>query len=132
MRRRSWWLVLYSGVAFSSLVEESERMCSGTSSVPKISSGSKSRLKTKEGESCDCNQEQGKEFPSSLPDFSPIKPDWKMLHPLLRQSNHPQQRSKLVMMQFLPEKVFLAELVVIHWMRRMERWVFILTSFLAS
>jgi hypothetical protein len=32
----------------------------GTSSVPKISSGSKSRLKSKEGESWDCNQEQEK------------------------------------------------------------------------
>jgi hypothetical protein len=32
-------------VAFSSSEEESERMYSGTSSVPKISSGSKSRLK---------------------------------------------------------------------------------------
>jgi hypothetical protein len=31
-------------VAFSSSVEESERMYSGTTSVPKISSGSKSRL----------------------------------------------------------------------------------------
>jgi hypothetical protein len=35
-------------------------MYSGTSSVPKISSGSKSRLKTKEGESWNCNQEQEK------------------------------------------------------------------------
>jgi hypothetical protein len=33
-------------------------MYSGTSSEPKISSGSKSRLKAKEGESRDCNQEQ--------------------------------------------------------------------------
>jgi hypothetical protein len=36
-------------VAFSSSVEESERMYSGTSSVPKISSGSKSRLKEQRG-----------------------------------------------------------------------------------
>jgi hypothetical protein len=35
-------------------------MYSGTSSVPKISSGSKSRLKAKEGESWDCNREQEK------------------------------------------------------------------------
>jgi hypothetical protein len=35
-------------------------MYSGTSSVPKISSGSKSRLKTKEGESWDCSREQEK------------------------------------------------------------------------
>jgi hypothetical protein len=35
-------------------------MSSGTSSVPKISSGNKSRLKTKEGESWDCNREQEK------------------------------------------------------------------------
>jgi hypothetical protein len=41
MRRRSWWFVLRSGVASSPSVEESERMHSGTSSVPKISSGSK-------------------------------------------------------------------------------------------
>jgi hypothetical protein len=47
-------------VASSSSVEESERMYSGTSSVPKISSGSKSRLKTKEGESWDCSREQEK------------------------------------------------------------------------
>jgi hypothetical protein len=38
-------------VASSSSVEESERIYSGTSSVPKIFSGSKSRLKTKEDES---------------------------------------------------------------------------------
>jgi hypothetical protein len=36
-------------VASSSSAEESERMYLGTSLVPKISSGSKSRLKTKEG-----------------------------------------------------------------------------------
>jgi hypothetical protein len=35
-------------------------MYSGTSSVPKISSGSNSRLKSKGGESWDCNQEQEK------------------------------------------------------------------------
>jgi hypothetical protein len=35
-------------------------MYSRTSSVPKISSGSKSRLKTKEGESWNCNREQEK------------------------------------------------------------------------
>jgi hypothetical protein len=60
MRRRSWWLVLCSGVASYSSAEESERMCSGTSSVPKIFSGSKSRMKTKEGESWDCGREQEK------------------------------------------------------------------------
>jgi hypothetical protein len=38
-------------VASSSSVEESEGMYSGTSLVPKISYGSKSRLKIKEGES---------------------------------------------------------------------------------
>jgi hypothetical protein len=36
-------------VAFSSSAEESERMYFGTSSVPKISSGSKSRLKERRG-----------------------------------------------------------------------------------
>jgi hypothetical protein len=36
-------------VAFSSSVEESKRMYSGTSLVPKISSGSKSRLKEQRG-----------------------------------------------------------------------------------
>jgi hypothetical protein len=58
MRRRGWWFVLCSGVASYPSLEESERMYSGTSSVPKISLGSKSRLKTKRGESWDCNQEQ--------------------------------------------------------------------------
>jgi hypothetical protein len=38
-------LTLCSGVASSSSSEESEGMYSGTSSVPKISSGSRSRLK---------------------------------------------------------------------------------------
>jgi hypothetical protein len=33
-------------------------MYSGTSSVPKISSGSKSRLESKKDESRDCNQDQ--------------------------------------------------------------------------
>jgi hypothetical protein len=42
-------LILYSGVAFSSSAEKSERMYSGTSSVLKISSGSKSRLKERRG-----------------------------------------------------------------------------------
>jgi hypothetical protein len=41
-------LILCSGVAFSSSVEESERMYSGTSSVPKIYSGSRSRLEKAE------------------------------------------------------------------------------------
>jgi hypothetical protein len=42
-------------VAFSSSSEESERMYSSTSSVPKISLGSKSRLeKTIKGKPCDC------------------------------------------------------------------------------
>jgi hypothetical protein len=36
-------------VTFSSSVEESKRMYSRTSSVPKISSGSKSRLKEQRG-----------------------------------------------------------------------------------
>jgi hypothetical protein len=35
-------------------------MYSGTSSVPNISSGSKSRLKIREGESQDCNREKEK------------------------------------------------------------------------
>jgi hypothetical protein len=35
-------------------------MYSGTSSVPKISSGSRSRLKSKEDESRDCNRNQEK------------------------------------------------------------------------
>jgi hypothetical protein len=35
-------------------------MYSGVSSVPKISSSSKSRLKSKKGESRDCNQKQEK------------------------------------------------------------------------
>jgi hypothetical protein len=60
MQRRNWWLVLCSGVASYSSAEESERMYSGTSSVPRISSGSKSRLRAKEGEPWDCNQEQEK------------------------------------------------------------------------
>jgi hypothetical protein len=47
-------------VAFSSSVEESERMYSGISSVPKISFGSRSRLKSKKDESRDCNQNQEK------------------------------------------------------------------------
>jgi hypothetical protein len=47
-------------VAFSSSVEESERMYSGISSVLKISSGSRSRLKSKKDESQDCNQNQEK------------------------------------------------------------------------
>jgi hypothetical protein len=47
-------------VASSSSAEESEGMYSGTSSVPKISSGSKSSLKTKEGETRDCSREQEK------------------------------------------------------------------------
>jgi hypothetical protein len=42
-------LIFCSGVAFSSSVEESERMYSGTSSVPKISSGNKSRLNEQRG-----------------------------------------------------------------------------------
>jgi hypothetical protein len=37
-------LILYFGVVFSSSEEESERMYSDNSSVPKISSGSRSRL----------------------------------------------------------------------------------------
>jgi hypothetical protein len=45
-------------VASSSSAEESEGMYSGTSSVPKISSGSRLRLKTKEGESLYCSREQ--------------------------------------------------------------------------
>jgi hypothetical protein len=35
-------------------------MCSGISSVPKMSSGSKLRLKSKKDESRDCNQDQEK------------------------------------------------------------------------
>jgi hypothetical protein len=41
-------------------------MYSGTSSVPKISSGSKSRLKTKKGEPLDCNREQKKGLTGNL------------------------------------------------------------------
>jgi hypothetical protein len=37
-------------------------MYSGTSSIPKISSGNKSRLKSKKDESQDCNQDQEKEM----------------------------------------------------------------------
>jgi hypothetical protein len=47
-------------VVFSSSVEESERMYSGISSVPKMSSCSRSRLKSKKDESRDCNQNQEK------------------------------------------------------------------------
>jgi hypothetical protein len=47
-------------VAFSSSVEESERMYSGISSVPKMSSGSRSRMKSKKDESRDCYQNQEK------------------------------------------------------------------------
>jgi hypothetical protein len=43
-------LVLCSGVASSASREESEEMYLGTSSVPMISSGSKSRLKEEEEE----------------------------------------------------------------------------------
>jgi hypothetical protein len=50
---------------------------------------------------------RGKGFPSTLPGLPLIKPNSKMLHPLFRQSSHPQQRSKLVMIQFPPEKSFL-------------------------
>jgi hypothetical protein len=44
----------------SSSAEESERMYSKVSSVPKISSDSRSRLKSKKDESRDCNQNQEK------------------------------------------------------------------------
>jgi hypothetical protein len=47
-------------MASSSSAEESERMYSGISSVPKISSGSRSRLKSKKDESLDCDQNQEK------------------------------------------------------------------------
>jgi hypothetical protein len=47
-------------VASSSSVEESKRMYLGVSSVPKISSSSKSRLKSKKNESRDYNQDQEK------------------------------------------------------------------------
>jgi hypothetical protein len=43
-------------VASSSSAEESERMYSGVSSVRKIFSGSRSRLKSKKDESRDCNR----------------------------------------------------------------------------
>ena len=43
-RRRSSWFALWSGVAFSSTSDESELTRMGTPSVPKISSGSRSRL----------------------------------------------------------------------------------------
>jgi hypothetical protein len=45
-------------VASSSSAEESERMYLGISSVPKISSGSRSRLKSKKDELQDYNQNQ--------------------------------------------------------------------------
>jgi hypothetical protein len=41
-------------------------MYSGTSSVPKISSGSKSRLKIERGEPWDCNQEQKERLMGNL------------------------------------------------------------------
>jgi hypothetical protein len=44
----------------SSSAEESERMYSRISSVPKISSCSRSRLKSKKDESRDCSQDQEK------------------------------------------------------------------------
>jgi hypothetical protein len=44
----------------SSSAEELERMCSGISSVPKMSSGSRLKLKSKKDESQDCNQDQEK------------------------------------------------------------------------
>jgi hypothetical protein len=47
-------------VASSSSAEESERMYSGISSVPKISSGSRLKLKSKKDESRDCSQGQEK------------------------------------------------------------------------
>jgi hypothetical protein len=43
-------------VASSSSAEESERMYSGISLVPKISTGSRSRLESEKDESRDCNQ----------------------------------------------------------------------------
>jgi hypothetical protein len=53
-------------VAFSSLVEESERMYSGTSSVPKISSGSRSRLKKQRGVSREIANESKKQVDRKL------------------------------------------------------------------
>jgi hypothetical protein len=47
-------------VASSSSTEESERMCSGISSVLKISSGSRLKMKSKRDESQDYNQDQKK------------------------------------------------------------------------
>ena len=44
MRRRSWWLVFCSEVVPSASIDESEIMEMGATSVPKMSSGSKSRL----------------------------------------------------------------------------------------
>jgi hypothetical protein len=48
-------------VAFSSSVKELERMYSGISLVPKMSSSNRSRLESKKDESRDCNQNQEKE-----------------------------------------------------------------------
>jgi hypothetical protein len=47
-------------VSSSSSAEESKRIYSGISLVPKISSGSRSRLKSKKDESRDYNQNQEK------------------------------------------------------------------------
>jgi hypothetical protein len=49
-------------VASSSSAEESERMYSGISSVPKISSGNRSRLKLKKDELRDYNRNQEKKI----------------------------------------------------------------------
>jgi hypothetical protein len=51
---------LCSCVASSSSAKESERMCLGISSVSKISSGSKLKLKSKKDESRDCSQDREK------------------------------------------------------------------------
>jgi hypothetical protein len=47
-------------VASSSPAEESERMCLGTSSVPKMFSGNRSKMKSRKDESRDYNQDQEK------------------------------------------------------------------------
>jgi hypothetical protein len=62
-------------VAASSSAEESERMYSGISSVPKISSGSRSRLKSKKDESRDCNENQEKGMRRQ--DYSRMVRFWK-------------------------------------------------------
>jgi hypothetical protein len=59
-------LILCSGVAFSSSEEESERMYLGTSLVPKISSGSRSRLEKAERGKHEIANESNKQIDKKL------------------------------------------------------------------